>query len=201
MNKPEKPTPSKLTGLFFGSFNPIHFGHLCIAEFLVEFGGLKEVWFIVSPHNPLKDKATLLSDQYRLEMVEAAIENDERFRVSDIEFRMPRPSYTIDTLARLSEQHPDRQFLLIAGTDVLPSFHKWKNYEQLLDQYRLMIYPRHGDEDHPLLSHPSITVVNAPRIEISASFIREAIKNGKNIRYFLPDKVMKIIEKMGFYLR
>lgn len=201
MNKPEKPTPSKLTGLFFGSFNPIHFGHLCIAEFMVEFGGLKEVWFIVSPHNPLKDKATLLSDQYRLEMVEAAIENDERFRVSDIEFRMPRPSYTIDTLARLSEQHPDRQFVLIAGTDVLPSFHKWKNYEQLLDQYRLMIYPRHGDEDHPLLSHPSITVVNAPRIEISASFIREAIKNGKNIRYFLPDKVMKIIEKMGFYLR
>ena len=201
MNKPGKPTPSKLTGLFFGSFNPIHFGHLCIAEFMVEFGGLKEVWFIVSPHNPLKDKATLLSDQYRLEMVEAAIENDERFRVSDIEFRMPRPSYTIDTLARLSEQHPDRQFVLIAGTDVLPSFHKWKNYEQLLDQYRLMIYPRHGDEDHPLLSHPSITVVNAPRIEISASFIREAIKNGKNIRYFLPDKVMKIVEKMGFYLR
>ncbi|KAF5065032.1 putative nicotinate-nucleotide adenylyltransferase [anaerobic digester metagenome] len=201
MNKPEKPTPSKLTGLFFGSFNPIHFGHLCIAEYMVEFGGLKEVWFIVSPHNPLKDKATLLSDQYRLEMVEAAIANDERFRVSDIEFRMPRPSYTIDTLARLSEQHPDRQFVLIAGTDVLPSFHKWKNYEQLLDQYRLMIYPRHGDEDHPLLSHPSITVVNAPRIEISASFIREAIKNGKNIRYFLPDKVMKIIEKMGFYLR
>ncbi len=201
MNKPEKPTPSKLTGLFFGSFNPIHFGHLCIAEYMVEFGGLKEVWFIVSPHNPLKDKATLLSDQYRLEMVEAAIENDERFRVSDIEFRMPRPSYTIDTLARLSEQYPDRQFVLIAGTDVLPSFHKWKNYEQLLNQYRLMIYPRHGDEDHPLLSHPSITVVNAPRIEISASFIREAIKNGKNIRYFLPDKVMKIIEKMGFYLR
>lgn len=201
MNKPEKPTPSKLTGLFFGSFNPIHFGHLCIAEFMVEFGGLKEVWFIVSPHNPLKDKATLLSDQYRLEMVEAAIENDERFRVSDIEFRMPRPSYTIDTLARLSEQHPDRQFVLIAGTDVLPSFHKWKNYEQLLDQYRLMIYPRHGDEDHPLLSHPSITAVNAPRIEISASFVREAIKNGKNIRYFLPEKVLKIIEKMGFYLR
>ncbi|MGV8112549.1 MAG: nicotinate (nicotinamide) nucleotide adenylyltransferase [Lentimicrobium sp.] len=201
MNKPEKPTPSKLTGLFFGSFNPIHTGHLCIAEFMVEFGGLKEVWFIVSPHNPLKDKATLLSDQYRLEMAEAAIENDERFRVSDIEFRMPRPSYTIDTLTRLSEQHPDRQFVLIAGTDVLPSFHKWKNYEQLLNQYRLMIYPRHGDEEHPLLSHPSITMVNAPRIEISASFIREAIKNGKNIRYFLPDKVMKIIEKMGFYLR
>lgn len=168
---------------------------------MVEFGGLKEVWFIVSPHNPLKDKATLLSDQYRLEMAEAAIENDERFRVSDIEFRMPRPSYTIDTLTRLSEQHPDRQFVLIAGTDVLPSFHKWKNYEQLLNQYRLMIYPRHGDEEHPLLSHPSITMVNAPRIEISASFIREAIKNGKNIRYFLPDKVMKIIEKMGFYLR
>ncbi len=189
------------TGLFFGSFNPIHNGHLCIAEYMIEFAGLREVWFIVSPHNPLKEKATLLSDQYRLDMVETAIAGDDRFRVSDIEFHMPRPSYTIDTLTRLSELHPGREFVLIAGTDVLPSFHKWKNYEQLLLQYRLMIYPRHGSEDHPLLSHPSVTTVDAPRIEISASFIRQAIKEGRKVQYFLPHNVLSYIEKMGFYLR
>jgi nicotinate-nucleotide adenylyltransferase len=201
MNKPAKQKSAKLTGLFFGSFNPIHNGHLCIAEYMVEFGELEEVWFIVSPLNPLKDKSTLLSDQYRLDMVEAAIKDDERFRVLDIEFRMPRPSYTIDTLTRLSELHPNRQFVLIAGTDVLPSFHKWKNYEQLLDQYHFIIYPRHGDENHPLLSHPSVKLLNSPRIEISASFIRDAIKNEKGIRYFIPEKVREMIEKMGFYKR
>ncbi|PKP49451.1 MAG: nicotinic acid mononucleotide adenylyltransferase [Bacteroidetes bacterium HGW-Bacteroidetes-11] len=201
MNKQAIQKSTKSTGLFFGSFNPIHNGHLCIAEYMVEFGELEEVWFIVSPLNPLKDKSTLLSDQYRLDMTEAAIKDDERFRVLDIEFRMPRPSYTIDTLTRLSELHPNRQFVLIAGTDVLPSFHKWKNYEQLLEQYRFIIYPRHGDENHPLLSHPSIKLLNSPRIEISASFIREAIKNGKGIRYFIPEKVREMIEKMGFYKR
>lgn len=201
MNKSLKPFAGKPTGLFFGSFNPIHNGHLCIAEYMIEFGGLEEVWFVVSPHNPLKDKSTLLSDQYRLDMVEAAIKGDGRFSVSDIEFHMPRPSYTIDTLTRFSEQYPNRNFVLIAGTDVLPSFHKWKNYEQLLEQYHLMIYPRHGDEDHPLLSHPSVSLVQAPRIEISASFIREAIKNNKTIKYFLPESVKAIIDKMGFYFR
>ncbi|MBW6491184.1 MAG: nicotinate-nucleotide adenylyltransferase [Lentimicrobium sp.] len=201
MNTRQKPNKSKPTGLFFGSFNPIHNGHLCIAEYMIEFGGLQDVWFVVSPHNPLKDKSTLLSDQYRLDMVEAAIRGDERFRVSDIEFRMPRPSYTIDTLTRFSEQYPDRNFVLIAGTDVLPSFHKWKNYEQLLEHYQLIIYPRHGEDDHPLLKHPSISLIQAPRIEISASFIREAIKNNKTIRFFLPEAVREIIEKMGFYRR
>ncbi|MDY0101665.1 MAG: nicotinate (nicotinamide) nucleotide adenylyltransferase [Lentimicrobium sp.] len=194
-----KPKPGSPTGLFFGSFNPIHNGHLCIAEYMIEFAGLQEVWFIVSPHNPLKEKSTLLSDQYRLEMVEAAIEGDDRFRVLDIEFRMPRPSYTIDTLTRLSEKHPERQFVLIAGTDVLPTFHKWKNYEQLLKQYQLMIYPRHKDENPDLLSHPAVKLVDAPRVEISASFIRNAIKDGKSMRYFLPEKVWETIDKMGFY--
>ena len=201
MNKPAKPQFTKPTGLFFGSFNPIHTGHLCIAEYMLEYGGLDEVWFIVSPQNPLKDKTTLLSDQYRFDMVELAIAGDERFRVSDIEFRMPRPSYTIDTLTRLSEQHPGRSFVLLAGTDVLTSFHKWKNYEQILEHYTFNIYPRHGDENHPLLSHASVKLIQAPRIEISASFIREAIKSGKAIRYFLPAEVRKMIERMGFYKR
>ncbi len=194
-----KPKLGSPTGLFFGSFNPIHNGHLCIAEYMIEFAGLQEVWFIVSPHNPLKEKSTLLSDQYRLEMVEAAIEGDDRFRVLDIEFRMPRPSYTIDTLARLSEKHPERQFVLIAGTDVLPTFHKWKNYEQLLANYQMMIYPRHGDDRPAILDHPSVKLVDAPRVEISASFIRNAIKDDKTIRYFLPEKVWEMIDRMGFY--
>lgn len=200
MSKPEKQISSRPTGLFFGSFNPIHNGHLCLAEYMVEYGGLREIWFIVSPQNPLKDKATLLPDHYRLDMVEAAIKDDKRFLASDIEFYMPKPSYTIDTLTRLSEQFRGREFVMIAGTDVLPTFHKWKNHEELLRQYRLMIYPRHGVDDHPLLKHPSITQVNAPRIEISASFIRDAIKEGKSIKYFLPEKVREIIDKKGFYL-
>ena len=114
-----KPKPGSPTGLFFGSFNPIHNGHLCIAEYMIEFAGLQEVWFIVSPHNPLKEKSTLLSDQYRLEMVEAAIEGDDRFRVLDIEFRMPRPSYTIDTLTRLSEKHPEQALLLLRAIELI----------------------------------------------------------------------------------
>ncbi len=190
----------KPTALFFGSFNPIHIGHLCVAEYLVEFGGMDEVWFVVSPLNPLKDKATLLSDYARYEMAQEAIGKDTRFRVSDIEFHMAKPSYTIDTLAHLSEKYPGRQFILTGGTDLLVSFHKWKNYEQILEHYKLLLYPRHGSDDHPLTKHPSITLIDAPRIEISASFIRGAIKNKKSVRYFLPDAVYKLIDKYGYYL-
>ncbi|KAF0199274.1 MAG: nicotinate-nucleotide adenylyltransferase [Bacteroidetes bacterium] len=201
MSKPEKPISSKKTGLFFGSFNPIHNGHLCIAEYMIEYGGLKEVWFVLSPHNPLKDKTTLLSDYARLEMVQAAIDDDNRFRVSDIEFHMPRPSYTIDTLTRLSEKYPDRLFVMIAGTDVLPTFHKWKNYQQLLEQYRFMIYPREEGREHTLLEHPSVQLVDAPKIEISSSFIRNSILNGKSARYFMPDSVYRLVDKYGYYLK
>jgi nicotinate-nucleotide adenylyltransferase len=201
MSKPGKPINSKATGLFFGSFNPIHNGHLCIAEYMVEYGGLKEVWFVLSPHNPLKDKTTLLSDYARLEMVQAAIADDNRFRVSDIEFHMPRPSYTIDTLTRLSEKYPEKQFVLIAGTDVLPTFHKWKNYEQLLDQYSFMIYPRETGLDHKLLEYPSVQLVNAPKIDISSSFIRTTLRSGKSARYFMPDSVYRLVDKYGYYLR
>lgn len=190
----------KPTALFFGSFNPIHIGHLCVAEYMVEFGGMNEVWFIVSPQNPLKDKSSLLSDYARYEMVQAAVGNDPRLHVSDIEFHLPRPSYTIDTLTRLSERYPERQFVLTGGTDILVSFNKWKNYEQILEQYKLLLYPRHGSDDHPLIKHPSVTLIEAPRIEISASFIRGAIKANKSVKYFLPDSVFKIIDKYGYYL-
>ena len=201
MSKPEKPISSKATGLFFGSFNPIHNGHLCIAEYMIEYGGLKEVWFVLSPHNPLKDKTTLLSDYARLEMVQAAVADDNRFRVSDIEFHMPRPSYTIDTLTRFSEKYPDRHFVMIAGSDVLPTFHKWKNYEQLLEQYSFMIYPREAGRDHPFLEHQSVQLVGAPRIEISSSFIRNTLLNGKSARYFMPDSVYRLVDKYGYYLK
>ncbi|MFH1118846.1 MAG: nicotinate (nicotinamide) nucleotide adenylyltransferase [Bacteroidota bacterium] len=201
MSRQEKPINSKATGLFFGSFNPIHNGHLCIAEYMIEYGGLKEVWFVLSPQNPLKDKTSLLSGYARLEMVQAAIADDNRFRVSDIEFHMPRPSYTIDTLTRFSEKYPDRNFVMIAGTDVLPTFHKWKNYEQLLDKYSFMIYPRETGRDHPLLEHPSVYLVDAPRIEISSSFIRNTLLSGKNARYFMPDIVYRLVDKYGYYLR
>lgn len=190
----------KATGLFFGSFNPIHIGHLCVAEYLVEFGNLDEVWFIVSPLNPLKDQASLLTDYARYELVQEAIGKDTRFRVSDIEFHLPKPSYTIDTLARLHEKYPDKKFILTGGTDLLISFHKWKNWEQLLELYELLLYPRHGSENHDLTKHPSVKLINAPKIEISASFIRGALKERKSVKYFLPEKVWQLIDKYGYYL-
>jgi nicotinate-nucleotide adenylyltransferase len=134
-------------------------------------------------------------------MVQTAIDDDNRFRVNDIEFHMPQPSYTIDTLTRLSEKYPDKHFVLIAGTDVLPTFHKWKNWEQLLDQYTFMIYPRSTGLDHQLLQHPSVTLVDAPKIDISSSFIRKTLLSGKNARYFMPDSVYRLVDKYGYYLR
>lgn len=187
------------TGLFFGSFNPIHSGHLILAEYMVEHAGLKEVWFIVSPQNPLKEKRSLLADHHRLAMVNIAVEDDPRFRSSNIEFNMPQPSYTIDTLTYLTEKYPDRQFVLIGGTDILPSFHKWKNYEELLRQYEIYIYNRPHYEAGQYSGHQNISFFNAPLIEISASFIRDSIKAGKDVRYMLPPKVYEYIREMHFY--
>jgi len=186
-------------GLFFGSFNPIHNGHLMIASYMVEYTDLKEVWFIVSPHNPLKEKSTLLADHHRLAMANIAVEDDPRFRASNIEFHLPQPSYTIDTLAYLSEKYPDKEFVLIAGSDILPTFHKWKNHEQLLGFYKLYIYPRPLSGSSPFDNNPQIHFTAAPLIEISSSFIRDGIKQGKNMRHFLPEKVWKYIEEMHFY--
>jgi nicotinate-nucleotide adenylyltransferase len=192
-------TIQKKTGLFFGSFNPIHTGHLAIASYFVEFSDLSELWFVVSPHNPLKEKNSLLADHHRLALVNIAIAGDPRFRVSDIEFKLQRPSYTIDTLTHLQEKYKERQFILVGGTDMLPSLHKWKNWEAILEYYRLYLYPRHDSDTHELTGHPSVSLINAPRMEISSSFIRDSIRQGKNMAYFLPEKVNEYVREMHFY--
>lgn len=186
-------------GLYFGSFNPVHIGHMAIANYVVEFTDLDQLWFIVSPQNPLKKKETLLDDFERYDLVELAIGNDDRFRVSDIEFRLPKPSYTIDTLTYLQEQFPRYIFSLIIGSDNLSTFNLWKNFKLIEDNYKRYIYPRRGSENIDTIKHKNIEVVEAPMIEISSSFIRNAIRQGKDIRYFLPDEVYDYIFKMNFY--
>ena len=186
-------------GLFFGSFNPIHNGHLMLANYLAEYGGLDEIWFVVSPQNPFKDKKSLLADRHRLYMVEMAINGDERFQVCDIEFYMPQPSYTIDTLTRLQERHPNTDFYLICGMDNIESFKKWKNYEAILQYHHLMVYPRKGYSSNELVDHPSVKIIEAPEIEVSSTFIRNAIGEGKDVRYFVPKEVYKYIVDMHFY--
>jgi len=185
-------------GLFFGSFNPIHIGHLAIANFMLEFTDLEKIWFVISPHNPLKNKASLLPDYHRFEMVYKAIEDDFDMKAIDIEFKMPQPSYTIDTLVRLKEKYPQHQFVIIMGGDSLESIPKWKNYQTLLDQYQIYVYKRPFAES-PENLHSNVILFDAPQMDISASFIRNAISSGKNIRYFLPSKVWEYIQEMHFY--
>ncbi|HHJ11436.1 MAG TPA: nicotinate-nucleotide adenylyltransferase [Bacteroidetes bacterium] len=194
------------TGLFFGSFNPVHIGHTAIANYFLEYAGLKQIWFVVSPHNPLKKRASLLPEYHRLELVNLALDNDPRIRATDIEFRLPKPSYTIDTLAYLSEKYPQREFVLIMGTDNLVTLYKWKNFEHLVRNYEIIVYPRKGSENqqlHPsvekLLPEARITVSQAPLIEISSSFLRQAIGKGKNMRFFFREKVWEYIRDMHFY--
>jgi nicotinate-nucleotide adenylyltransferase len=191
----------KKTGLFFGSFNPIHTGHMIIASYMLGFTDLDDVWMVISPHNPLKEKKTLLPDHHRYAMVQVAVEDHPRLRASHIEFKLPQPSYTIDTLVRLEEKHPDNQFVLIAGTDIFPTFHKWKNYEVLLENYKLYIYRRPGFDAGIYASHRNVIIFDAPLMEISSSFIRQAIKDGRDIRYFVPEKVYEYIREMHFYKR
>lgn len=187
-------------GLFFGSFNPIHTGHLIIANYMANHTGLDEVWLVVSPHNPLKKKDSLINMYDRLEMVNLAIERAENIRSSTIEFSLPQPSYTIDTLVHLREKHPATDFVLIMGSDNLQSLKKWKNYEIILRDYHIQVYPR---PDYPAASewvqHPSITLTDTPLMEFSSTFIRNAVKGGKNIRYFVPDNVLEFIESKGLY--
>lgn len=187
------------TGLFFGSFNPIHIGHLAIANYMLEFSDIDQLWFIVSPQNPLKQKQTLLADYHRLELTRRAVEDDNRFRVSDIEFGMPTPSYTIDTLAYLGEKHPDHDFHLIMGADGLKTFNQWKNSQQIQEKYHRLVYPRPGIPNEAIRDQQNITLVDAPMIEISSSFIRQSIKEGKDVRYFLPEKTYHYLVEMHFY--
>ncbi|TFH22504.1 MAG: nicotinate-nucleotide adenylyltransferase [Bacteroidia bacterium] len=187
------------TGLYFGSFNPIHIGHLAIANFMIEFTELEQLWFVVSPQNPLKQKRSLLKDYHRLEMVRLAVEDDDRFRASDIEFKLPTPSYTIDTLAYLEEKNPGREFCLVMGADSLGSFHKWKHADLIVKNYHRLIYPRPDvsmDESSDL---PNATMVNAPLMEISSSFIRKAIRDGKDVRHLVPAKAYQYMREMHFY--
>lgn len=185
-------------GLFFGSFNPIHIGHLAIANYMLEFTDLEKIWFVISPHNPLKKKTSLLPDYHRFEMVFKAIEDDFDMKAIDVEFKMPQPSYTIDTLVRLKEKYPEHDFVVIMGGDSLESIQKWKNYETLLSDYQIYVYKRPGAK-LPEVIHPNVNLYEAPQMDISASFIRNAIKSGKNIRYFLPHNVWEYIQEMHFY--
>ena len=185
-------------GLYFGSFNPIHIGHMAIANYMLEFTDLDKIWFVISPHNPLKEKKSLLADYHRLEMVHIALHNEYSMNPCDIEFKLPQPSYTIDTLTHLKEKYPQNNFVVLMGGDSLGSIEKWKNHESLLDQHEVYVYARPGTTLDKSL-HKNVRLFNAPQMDISASFIRNSIKDGKNIRYFLPAEVWKYIQEMHFY--
>jgi len=185
-------------GLFFGSFNPIHIGHKVIASYLVDFTDLDKVMFVVSPQNPLKQKISLLDQYHRLQIIRAEVEDNSKLEVSDIEFDMPKPSYTIDTLIRLKEKYPENDYSIIMGSDNFQNFHKWKNYEQILEDYSVCIYPRPGYEISE--SHKNIHVIEGvPQMEISSSFIRKSIKEGKDISYLMPEKAWVYTDEMNFY--
>ncbi len=187
-------------GLYFGSFNPIHIGHLIIASYIANNTEQEQVWFVVSPQNPLKASSTLLNEYHRLHLVKLATEEDKQLKASDIEFKLPRPSYTIDTLAHLQEKYPQHQFFIIMGSDSLQNIHKWKNHEQLLKGYPFLIYKRQGFEIKEIPG-ADIRQVNAPFLDISATVIRKMIKDGKSIRYLVPEKVRLEIEQNGYYKR
>ena len=185
-------------GLFFGSFNPIHIGHKVIASYLIDFTDLDKVKFVVSPQNPLKQKISLLDQYHRLQIIRSEVEDNPKLEVSDIEFSMPQPSYTIDTLVRLKEERPENEYAIIMGADNLQNFHKWKNYEQILEDYSVYIYPRPGHEIKG--SHANTHIIEGvPQMEISSSFIRKSIKEGKDISYLMPEKAWVYIDKMNFY--
>lgn len=187
-------------GIFSGSFNPIHIGHLVLANYISEFTDLKEVWFLVSPHNPLKKVTELLDDEVRLEMVKLALEPYKHMKISDVEFGLPRPSYTIDTLSYLSRTYPDIEFTLIIGGDNWAEIHKWKEYERLLGSFSVLIYPRLGEDVLiPEKLRRTVRVVDAPIMQISSTFVRKAIREGKDMRAFLPHKVYDYILQNRLY--
>lgn len=200
-------------GLYFGTFNPIHIGHLVISNYMAEYTDLDQVWLVVSPQNPLKKKKSLLADYHRLALVKVAIDDNDKLRASDIEFKMPLPSYTADTLAYLKQQHPNIDFSIIMGEDNLRTFHKWKNFERILEQHQVYVYPRvltmqeeqevqemGSLPDNELSNHPKIIFCeDAPVMKVSASFIRQAIKDGKDVRYLLTDPVHQYVDEMNFY--
>lgn len=186
-------------GLFFGSFNPIHMGHLIIANVMAENADLNKVWLVVSPQNPLKPSKGLLHEFDRYDMVKAAIADNYKLEVSDVEFHLPKPSYTIHTLAHLTEKHPGKEFKLILGEDNLENFTKWKNYEEILRHYGLYVYPRPNVTNSELKRHSNVKMIDAPLLDISATYIRNCIRSNRSIRYLVPDVVEQMIRTKQFY--
>lgn len=190
---------SKKIGLFFGSFNPVHTGHLIIAEYMASTPGLDQVWFVVSPHNPLKNQASLAKDSDRLHMVRLAIDDNPRLRASNIEFSLPKPSYTIDTMAYIHEKYPEHDFSLIMGSDNLESIHKWKNYELLLQRYSIHIYTRSGSENLLIPAEANIHLHDVPLLNISSTYIRKRIAEGKSVRYMVPETIFQFLDGSRLY--
>ena len=198
-------------GLYFGTFNPIHIGHMIIANHMAEHSGLDQIWMVVTPHNPLKKKDTLLDDYKRLHLVSLATEDYPKIKPSDFEFKLSQPNYTVNTLAHLKDKFPKYVFSLIMGEDNLKTFHKWKNYEVILQNHAIYVYPRLEDkgrtgevisddvDNFEFINHPKIHKINAPIVEISSTFIRENIKNKKNVRPLLPEKVWEEIDYNNLY--
>ena len=188
-------------GLYFGTFNPIHIGHLIIANHFAEYSGLDQIWMVVTPHNPLKNKQTLLDDYQRLQLVFLATEDYPKIKPSDIEFKLSQPNYTVNTLAHLQENFPQHDFSLIMGEDNLKSLHKWKNYEVILQNHEIYVYPRISSEleNSVYKNNSKIHIIDAPIVEISSTFIRENIKKKKNVRPLLPEKVWKYLDHNNFY--
>ncbi|MFM9076374.1 MAG: nicotinate (nicotinamide) nucleotide adenylyltransferase [Bacteroidota bacterium] len=191
---------TKRIGLFFGSFNPVHTGHLIIAQAMADNAGLNKIWFVVSPQNPFKPSKSLLHEFDRFDMVQAAIADNHQFAVTDVEFHLPRPSYTVDTLEHLAVKYPDHEFSLILGEDNLEGFMRWKDPEKILARHQLLVYPRPGAPATDLHRHPAVTMVAAPLIEISATYIRQCVLENRSIRYLVPEVVISMIDKKGFYL-
>ncbi len=189
-------------GLYFGTFNPIHIGHMIIANHMTEFTDLDEVWFVVTPHNPFKKKNTLLEDNHRYQMVLRATDDYPKLKPSNIEFALKQPNYTVDTLVHLYDKYPEKKFSLIMGEDNLQTFHKWKNYEVILQNHEIYVYPRiyQQKETTKFHKHPKIHFIDAPIVEISSTFIRKAIPLKKNIRILLPHEVWKYLDEMNFYI-
>lgn len=188
-------------GLYFGTFNPIHVGHMIIANHMAEHSDLDQIWMVVTPHNPHKQKNTLLDDYQRLHLVNLATDDYPKIKSSDIEFKLLQPNYTVNTLAHLKDKFPQHEFCLIMGEDNLNSLHKWKNYEFIIENHDIYVYPRlnSGEIDEQFVNHAKIHRVGAPVIELSSTFIRESIKNKKNIRPLLPEKVWEYVDHNNFY--
>jgi nicotinate-nucleotide adenylyltransferase len=199
-------------GLYFGTYNPIHIGHLVIANYMADYTDLDQIWMVVTPQNPLKKKSSLLEDYHRWALVQIAIEDNDNLQASDIEFKLPQPSYTATTLAHLKEKYPQHEFSLIMGEDNIRTLHKWQNHDVILRNHSIYVYPRvltiqeqqEADSmgyspDNGFMNHPNVHICDAPVMKVSSSFIRSAIKEGKSVRYLLTDKVEKYIDEMNFY--